>query len=255
MSMAGKLPAWLAAGLLLAATASVAAPAPAEVADGIRAMIPGTTISGVETTPLEGLYEVTAGPNIFYMQPGRKLLLVGHLFDLASTTDLTQPKLDALQARASGVKWAELPTVARIAGGDKAGTRHLAVFLDPECPYCKAAWRALKDVRGVQVDYLMLPLDGLHPQARGKAADVLCAADPAGALGKAMAGEAVPAAGAGCRTRVGKDMDTVAAYATAHGIGGTPYFVTGDGKVLPGFGDPLTQWLQQGDKQQWTGRQ
>lgn len=249
MSMTGRLRVWLATGLLLASAASWGAPAPADVVDGIRAMIPGTTLSSVTTTPLEGVYEVTAGPNIFYMQPGKKLLLVGHLFDLASTADLTQPKLDALQAKASGVKWAELPSVARVASGDKTGKRHLAAFLDPDCPYCKAAFKALRDVQGVQVDYLMLPLDGLHPEARGKAADVLCAADPTAALGKAMGGKAVPAASADCRTRVGKDMDTVAAYASAHGIQGTPYFVTGDGKVIPGFGDALTQWLQQGDKQ------
>jgi thiol:disulfide interchange protein DsbC len=229
---------------LLACTATWGAPAPADVVGSIQATIPSTHITAVETTPLDGVYEVTAGTNIFYMQPGKKLLLVGHLFDLTSTTDLTQPKVDALQAKASGVKWGELPTVGRITAGDKAGKRSLAAFLDPDCPYCKAAYRALKDAKGVQVHYLMLPLDGLHPGTRDKSANVLCAADPATALSKAMAGMAVGHGVDTCLAQAGKDMDAVAAYATAHGIQGTPYFVTSDGKVMPGFGDALTQWLQ-----------
>ncbi|WP_287602423.1 disulfide isomerase DsbC N-terminal domain-containing protein [Thiothrix sp.] len=62
----------------------------------IQALIPGTTVSEVRPTPLDGVYEVIAGPNIFYMQPGKPYLLVGHLFDLSNSEDLTQLKKDQL---------------------------------------------------------------------------------------------------------------------------------------------------------------
>ena len=64
----------------------------ASVDETIRAMIPGTDIQAINPTPLDGVYEVVAGQNIFYMQPGKPYLLVGHLFDLSAAEDLTQLK-------------------------------------------------------------------------------------------------------------------------------------------------------------------
>ena len=62
------------------------------VDETIRAMIPDTDIQAINPTPLDGVYEVVAGQNIFYMQPGKPYLLVGHLFDLSTAEDLTQLK-------------------------------------------------------------------------------------------------------------------------------------------------------------------
>lgn len=64
----------------------------------IQAMIPSTAIKTIRPTPLNGVYEVVAGQNIFYMQPGKPYLLVGHLFDLSTSQDLTQLTKDNDQA-------------------------------------------------------------------------------------------------------------------------------------------------------------
>lgn len=58
----------------------------------IHTLVPGTDIQAINPTPLDGVYEVVAGQNIFYMQPGKPYLLVGHLFDLSTAEDLTQLK-------------------------------------------------------------------------------------------------------------------------------------------------------------------
>ncbi|MDD5395000.1 MAG: DsbC family protein [Thiothrix sp.] len=230
---------------LLASTAALAAPAPADVAGNIRALLPSTEVKSVETTGLEGVYEVTAGQNIFYMQPGKKILLVGHLFDLGTGKDMTQPQQDALQAAAYNIQWDKIPTAARISVGDEKAKREVVAFLDVDCPYCKQAYTALQATAGIRVHYVMLPLDGLHPESRDKTLNILCAADPPAALGTGMAGKPVPlSSNTACRAKAATGLDGVAKYAAAHQIQGTPFFVTNSGLVVPGLGDALTQWLQ-----------
>ena len=64
------------------------------MSDAVQALRPSVdeTIQAIHPTPLDGVYEVVAGQNIFYMQPGKPYLLVGHLFDLSTSEDLTQLK-------------------------------------------------------------------------------------------------------------------------------------------------------------------
>jgi thiol:disulfide interchange protein DsbC len=230
---------------LLASAATLAAPAPADVATNIRAMLPSTEVKAINTTALDGVYEVTAGQNIFYMQPSKKVLLVGHLFDLSTGNDITQPKQDALQAAAFNIQWDKIPTAARISVGDEKAKKEVVAFLDVDCPYCKQAYKVLQATPGIRVHYVMLPLDGLHPESHDKTLDILCAADPRAALDDGMAGKPVPQANnTPCSAQAAKGLDEVAKYAAAHQIQGTPFFVTNSGLVVPGLGDALTQWLQ-----------
>lgn len=230
---------------LLLAGSAWAEPAPEAVTRKIQAMLPGTRMASVETTPLEGVYEVAAGQNIFYMQPDKPYLLVGHLFNLQTTEDMTQPKKDKLQAASFKLDWQGIPPVARITAGDGQAKREVVAFLDVDCPYCKQAYQRLKAAQGIKVHYVMLPLDGLHPEAREKTINILCAADPAAALDSGMVGLPTPQAQTDCRTKAEGELAEVAQYAAAHNIQGTPFFVTNDGLVVPGMGDNLSKWIQE----------
>ena len=234
----------LVVGVLLSGSA-LAETAPAAIADKIKALLPGTEIASVETTPLDGVYEVTAGQNIFYMQPDKHFLLVGHLFDMKTTQDITQPKKDKLMAASLKMDWATIPTVGRVTVGDKDAKREVAAFLDVDCPYCKQAYQLLKDAKGFKVHFVMLPLDGLHPEARDKTVNILCADDQVAALGGAMAGLPTPKTSKGeCATKAATELAEVAKFAAANNIQGTPYFVTNDGLVVPGMGEELLKWVK-----------
>lgn len=235
----------LVVGVLLSGSA-LAETAPTAIADKIKALLPGTEIASVETTPFDGVYEVTAGQNIFYMQPDKSYLLVGHLFDMKTTQDITQPKKDKLKAASLKMDWGSIPSVGRVTVGDKKDAkREVAAFLDVDCPYCKQAYQLLKDAKGVKVHFVMLPLDGLHPEAREKTVNILCADDKAAALGGAMAGLPIPKASKGdCAIKAGTELAEVAKFAAVNNIQGTPFFVTNDGLVVPGMGDELVKWVQ-----------
>lgn len=62
------------------------------------------------------------------------------------------------------------------------GTRKMAVFSDPDCPFCqemeKDFVQNMKN-QDVTVYYFMNPLKSLHPDAAARAAKILCDKDPA----------------------------------------------------------------------------
>lgn len=45
------------------------------------------------------------------------------------------------------------------------GERKIAVFTDPDCPFCKRFEQTLKDVDNIEVVYIPLPIKSLHPNA------------------------------------------------------------------------------------------
>jgi len=114
------------------------------------------------------------------------------------------------------------------------GDLRLAVFSDPECPYCRWLTAALRRTKGIAVSEIMFPIPALHPQAREKAANIT--EDPA------PAEECL---------RVAHDKISVAMeFGHRHGIQATPTLVAPDGRVHTGFMPPdeIKSWLMEEKK-------
>jgi thiol:disulfide interchange protein DsbC len=85
---------------------------------------------------------------------------------------------------------------ARIAFGDPAagrchqdvrgkGERVMAVFSDPDCPYCRRLESELDKLDNVTLYTFPYPLEGLHPEAKDKSIAVWCA-DESGRPGREL---------------------------------------------------------------------
>ena len=48
------------------------------------------------------------------------------------------------------------------------GERKLMVMTDPDCPFCKQLEKELKSVDNIEITYIFLPLESLHPDAKRK---------------------------------------------------------------------------------------
>ena len=57
------------------------------------------------------------------------------------------------------------------------GERALAVFADPDCPYCHNLEKELAGLTDVTIYTFLYPLTSLHPDAKNKAHAIWCAAD------------------------------------------------------------------------------
>jgi thiol:disulfide interchange protein DsbC len=229
----------LAAWLAVVSTRTSAAPESdtARVTAAVRRALPGTTVSEVRAAPIPGLLEVVAGRNVFYTDAGGRFLVIGSIYDLATAQDLTAQR----KREITRIVWQQLPLDKAIRIG--SGPHKLAVFLDPDCPWCRKLAAALHTLENVEVSVFLFPIEALHPGVQEKSLRILCAANPVAALDRALRGEAV-AETKHCADAAPR-IDTVMRFAQAHGIAGTPTLVAADGRVHSGYLAPeaLRTWL------------
>ncbi|HKI61944.1 MAG TPA: DsbC family protein [Mariprofundaceae bacterium] len=227
----------LTCSLLMAACSSDKYEQKPNVEADIRKAIPDLQIDAITPSPIDGLYEIQVGKGVFYTDAsGKHLIAGGHIFETATHRDLTRERLETINR----IDWSVLPLDKAIVSGDADAPLKLAIFTDPDCPYCKKLEGELKNMQGVKVYTFLYPLTQLHPNARAKADSIWCSKDQHQAMLDVMLeGKALPKAD--CQT----PLDEIAAIGQKLGINGTPTLIAGDGRMMSG-GKPASElkaWL------------
>ncbi len=192
----------------------------------LKQKYPSTVIKSVSSTNLPGVYEVVMGKNVAYVEESGRYFLFGHMFDMQTQTDLTEGKIMAEQVAKTDFKALPLKDAIKIVRGD--GSRKLAIFSDPDCPYCKQLENNIANLTNVTIYLFLFPIDQLHPQAKVKAVGVWCATDQVKAWDGLMRRNEVPTAQ--CENPVDRNI----ALAETMGINGTPTVILPDGSIIPG---------------------
>ena len=150
-------------------------------------------------------------------------VLQGSLMDAKAKRDLTAARLESLQQ----VAFDSLPlkNAIKIVRGD--GSRKLATFEDPNCPYCKQLHHTLASVDNVTVYVFLFPI--LAPDSATKSRDIWCAADPAKAWTDWMVDGKAPAK-ADCKTPLQDNL----ALGRKLNVQGTPALFFGNGTRVNG---------------------
>ncbi|MCF6325651.1 MAG: DsbC family protein [Gammaproteobacteria bacterium] len=236
--------------LLIASTSSFAASDEhvdfSAVEKTVRKALPNTKITAIQPAPVKGLVEIVAGNNVLYADPTGQYLVVGSIYDMHTATDLTAArKSEATLSSQKRISWDSLPldTAVKYSG---SGTQKLAVFFDPDCPWCKKFHDQLSALKDVEVYAIMYPVEGLHPNAKSKAAAILCSSDPLKSLDAVMSGKALPDnADPTCLSKTTTAISQVEVFARDNNIHGTPTLVAPDGRVRPGYiqAEQLKAWL------------
>lgn len=179
-------------------SASPATAMPAEIAANIKKTLdsrfPGTTVTGVQPSPLPGLYEVYVGGKIYYSDASADHVIVGgSIIDTRTKTDLT----DARQQELGTIDFKSLPFDKAIKIVHGNGARQLAAFEDPDCPFCQKLEHELATIKDTTVYVFLFPIDTLHPQASKHAHEIWCAPDRAAAWTNWLTQKKPPPAPAG----------------------------------------------------------
>ncbi|QDH36400.1 DsbC family protein [Porphyrobacter sp. YT40] len=276
MELKGK--AWqvaLVAGLLISSAAAIAAVAqaagtndPELVKAALSERLPKTEITAIDCEKIEGVCEVQARQNLFYIDHGARYLIIGRVYDMETKQDLTAARLlemnpDMLvggggsqsegddasqQARAAApgnpsgndgqidpAALAALPKSGAVVMG--RGAKTLTVFSDFRCGYCK---RLHETLATLNVKVVERPISVLGTRPISEA--VICAPDKRRAVEQAYDGGAITS-GAKCDT---SGLDANEAFARKHGFNGTPVIVREDGAVVHGYRprEFLESWLE-----------
>lgn len=192
----------------------------------LKQKYPATQVNAVNPSSITGIYEVVMGRNIAYTDDAARFVLFGHLFDMQTQKDLTADRL----AQLNKIEWASLPLANAIQTIKGNGKRQLAIFSDPDCPYCKSLEASLEKLDNVTIYTFLLPLASLHPQAESKAVAIWCSKNPSNAWRHWMVKAEEPKASTDCKNPIKENI----ALGQLLGINGTPTLIAPDGSMKPG---------------------
>jgi len=239
---------------------------PKVVQAALAERLPKTEITAIDCEKIEGVCEVQARQNLFYIDHGARYLIIGRVYDMETKQDLTAARLlemnpdmliggggdtsSADPAQAPGQQGADtasiddqvdpralaaLPQNGAIVMG--RGARTITVFSDFRCCYCKRLHETLETLN-VKVVERPISVLGTRPISEA----VICSPDKRRAVNQAYDGGSITT-GSDCDT---SGLDANEAFARQHGFNGTPVIVREDGAVVHGFRprEFLESWIQ-----------
>ena len=203
----------------------VATSSEAAVKQEIEKKHPGIRIESVAKTPLAGIYELFANGEVLYADEQVNYLIVGgRLIDVVRKTDLTDERMRILTA----VKFDQLPLDLAFRKVQGKGTRKVAYFADPNCPYCKKIEPDLAKLENVTIYIFLYPILGQDSREKSKA--VWCSKDRGKAWDDWMLNGNAPKGPGKCDTPIEK----ILAYGRQKNINGTPTLFFSDGQRVAG---------------------
>lgn len=213
---------------LLAFAAGPLAAQEAQIRKMLAERIPNMPkIDEVRPGPIPGLYEVRhSGSEIFYTDAKGEFIVEGSILETKTMTNLTEVRQNQLNA----IDFASLPLKDAVVIKQGGGTRRMAVFVDPNCGFCKRFERDLATVKDLTVYAFIMPI--LGPDSNVKARDIWCSKDAAKTWRAWMLdGVPPPRVMGGCDSGA---LDRNVAFGHKYRIQGTPALLFEDGTRKPG---------------------
>jgi thiol:disulfide interchange protein DsbC len=186
-------------------------------------------IDEVRRTPMPNLVEVRVGKDILYVdEKAQFILLQGELIDMKSNRNLTRERLDEVLA----VDFNALPmdlAFKQVAGN---GKRHLAVFEDPNCGYCRKLRADLVKLDNVTIYTFVYSILGNDSDIKGR--KVLCASDKGRAWNEMMLTGKIPGNSGTCNN----PLEKIRALGGKLNVTATPTIFFANGRRLAGYLPP-----------------
>jgi thiol:disulfide interchange protein DsbC len=222
------------AGAILATAALAQTPASPKPLTGEAASVkkqleqkfPGAGVTSVTKSPYFGLYEVMFDDQLIYTDAKVSYIMVGNVYDAATKKNLTEAKKREL----SRVAFDSLPLHLAVKKVKGNGQRKLAVFSDPDCPYCARLEKELKNIDDVTIYTFLYPIDTLHPDAARKSRLIWCAPDKTKAWDAFFESGALPKNNGECENPI----EATNALGQKMRVSATPTLVFADGSIVAG---------------------
>lgn len=193
----------------------------------------GNAPLAVQPSPMAGLWFVVLPQGPIYVDSTASFVIQGQLFGLSSREPLTPKQLEATTPK---VEWKDLPLQDAIKVVKGTGKRKLAVFSDPDCPYCRMLEeKSLAQIKDVTIYTFLYPLPQLHPDAERKSRLIWCSPNRAKAWTDWMTKGTLPAGQGDCTNPLAKN----AALGNKLWVFGTPGIVFESGERSPGALPPV----------------
>ena len=115
---------------------------------------PNLKIENIQTTEMKGIYSGSMQGQVVYVNEDAKHLIAGSMIRLQDQQNLTRDLL----LKQNSIDWKTLPLKDAIKTVKGSGKRQIAIFTDPNCPYCKQLESELAKLNDVTIYTFVLPL-------------------------------------------------------------------------------------------------
>jgi thiol:disulfide interchange protein DsbC len=194
----------------------------------LSARFPKIRIDAVEPSPMPGIYQVIAQNQIVYVDASGDHMIVGNMMDTRTKQNLSAQAVDAHES--IDFKSLPLDEAIKIVKGD--GSRKMALFADPDCPYCQRLEQDMSSSTNVTIYLFLFPLEQVHPHALADAKAIWCAPDRGSAWTNWMVNHTpIPTGGSCANDPIGK----IAVLARSLRIQATPTMFLENGRRIGGL--------------------
>lgn len=199
-----------------------------DIKKNLEARFPGAKVTSVNKSPVKGLYEVVVdGNQLLYADDKANYVVLGEILETQTKRNLTKERMNKLME----VKFDTLPLDQAIKVVKGEGKRRLAVFSDPDCPYCRKLEPELDRLDNVTIYNFAYPLP-FHKDAARKSRVIWCSPDPAKAWQDFMLRGTLPEGGKDdCPNPVEANLE----LGKKLGVEGTPAIIFSNGTRAPGY--------------------
>ncbi|TCB48138.1 DsbC family protein [Acinetobacter sp. ANC 4779] len=183
---------------------------------------PKLKIENIQSTEMKGIYSGSMDGQVVYVGEDAQHILVGSMYRLSDQKNLTQD----LVLEQNSIDWKKLPLqdAVKIVRGN--GKRQIAIFSDPNCPYCKQLEAEVNKLNDVTLYTFIYPI---KTQSIAVSKQVFCEKDPALAWSNLISKGIQPSAKNTCANPIERNMS----LGKSLGLNGTPAIVFSNGfKVM-----------------------
>ena len=133
---------------------------------------PNIQVTNIQPTEMSSLYSANLDNQIIYLDENAEHMFIGSMVRLKDQKNLTKD----LVLKQNSIDWKQLPLKDAIKTVKGNGKRQLAIFSDPNCPYCKKLEAELDKLNDVTIYTFIYPL---KTQSIAVSKQVWCEANPA----------------------------------------------------------------------------
>ncbi|WP_440205161.1 DsbC family protein [Acinetobacter sp. Lyrl_1] len=197
----------------------------ATVSKNVKQQHPQLKLDNIQATEMKGIYSASMGGQVVYLNEDAQHILAGSMIRLKDQHNLTKDLL----IQQNSVDWKKLPLQDAIKSVRGTGKRQIAIFSDPNCPYCKQLEAELKKLDNITIYTFILPLKA---QSVAPSKQVYCEKNPALAWENLITKAQLPTSQSSCANPVERNI----VLAHRLGVNGTPAIIFSNGfKVMGAY--------------------
>mgnify|MGYP000505859459 FL=1 len=186
---------------------------------------PNLKIENIQATEMKGIYSGSMDGQVVYVGEDTQHILIGSMFRLSDQKNLTKD----LMLKQNSIDWKKLPLQDAVKMVRGNGKRQIAVFSDPNCPYCKQLETELTKLNDVTIYTFIYPI---KTQSIAVSKQVFCEKDPALAWSNLIAKGIQPSSKKTCANPIERNLSLGKSLA----LNGTPAIIFSNGfKVMGAY--------------------